>query len=185
MKKIFFQITMSTMMAATIISCQSNTKTDESASSDVTATTNTGTSPIAPIVADYLTLKNALVASNVETAAAAGEKLFATLNSVDIKSIPADRYKEYVEIADNARENAEHMKQEKDIAHLREHFASLSKDVSDLIAMFGAPQKLYEDFCPMYNNDKGGMWISETEDIKNPYFGDEMLTCGSVKKVLE
>ena len=40
------------------------------------------------------------------------------------------------------------------IDHQREHLASLSKDVSDLIALFGSSQKLYQDHCPMYNDGK-------------------------------
>jgi hypothetical protein len=36
----------------------------------------------------------------------------------------------------------------------------------------------------MYDNGKGGTWISETKEIVNPYEGTKMLNCGSVKKVL-
>jgi hypothetical protein len=34
----------------------------------------------------------------------------------------------------------------------------------------------------MYNDGKGAVWISEAKAIKNPYYGSQMLTCGSVKK---
>jgi hypothetical protein len=47
-----------------------------------------------------------------------------------------------------------------------------------------AQDKLYYDNCPMYNNGKGGNWLSETKDIQNPYLGKEMPTCGSVKEEL-
>jgi hypothetical protein len=32
----------------------------------------------------------------------------------------------------------------------------------------------------MYDQGKSGYWISETKDIKNPYYGSEMLTCGGI-----
>ena len=138
---------------------------------------------IAPIVKDYLVLKNALVADNDRAAANAGKQLFANLNKVDMKSIPANKHKEYMDIAENAKENAEHIGDNTGkIDHQREHLASLSKDVSDLIALFGTTQKLYQDYCPMYNDGKGAVWISEAKAIKNPYYGNKMLTCGSVKK---
>ncbi|WP_046756706.1 efflux RND transporter periplasmic adaptor subunit [Kordia jejudonensis] len=35
-------------------------------------------------------------------------------------------------------------------------------------------------FCPMADNDNGAYWLSNEKLIKNPYFGDVMLTCGSV-----
>lgn len=138
---------------------------------------------IAPIVKDYLALKNALVSDNDKAAANAGKQLYTTLKNVDMKAIPANKHKQYMEIAEDAQENAEHIGDNAGkIAHQREHLASLSKDVSDLIALFGTTQKLYQDYCPMYNDGKGAVWISEAKAIKNPYYGSQMLTCGSVKK---
>lgn len=138
---------------------------------------------IAPIVKDYLVLKNALVADNDRAAANAGKQLFANLNKVDMKTIPANKHKEFMDIFENAKENAEHIGDNAGkIDHQREHLASLSKDVSDLTALFGTTQKLYQDYCPMYNDGKGAVWISEAKAIKNPYYGNQMLTCGSVKK---
>jgi hypothetical protein len=34
----------------------------------------------------------------------------------------------------------------------------------------------------MYNDKKGAIWLSETKEIKNPYYGKKMLTCGNVKE---
>lgn len=138
---------------------------------------------IEPIVKDYLVLKNALVADNDKAAANAGKQLFATLSKVDMKTIAANKHKEFMDIFENAKENAEHIGDNAGkIDHQREHLASLSKDVSDLIVLFGTTQKLYQNYCPMYNDGKGAVWISEAKAIKNPYYGNQMLTCGSVKK---
>ncbi|MFC0342587.1 MULTISPECIES: DUF3347 domain-containing protein [Chryseobacterium group] len=138
---------------------------------------------IEPIVKDYLVLKNALVADNDKVAANAGKQLFTTINNVDMKSIAANKHKEFMDIAESAKENAEHIGDNAGkIDHQREHLAMLSKDVSDLIVLFGTTQKVYQDFCPMYNDGKGAVWISEAKTIKNPYYGSKMLTCGSVKK---
>ena len=41
---------------------------------------------------------------------------------------------------------------------------------------------LYHDHCPMAQDNKGAMWLSETKEIRNPYFGDKMMTCGSVER---
>ncbi|MFC0344418.1 DUF3347 domain-containing protein [Epilithonimonas hispanica] len=159
-----------------------DTSSQEAEKSDVKQTQKF---TIAPIIKDYLALKNALVADNDKTAANAGKQLFTTLKNVDMNAIPANKHKEYMEIAEDAKENAEHIGDNAGkVDHQREHFASLSKDVSDLITLFGTTQKLYQDFCPMYNDGKGAIWISEAKAIKNPYYGSQMLTCGSVKKEL-
>ena len=92
-----------------------------------------------------------------------------------------------MDLADDLKEHAEHIGANAGkIAHQREHFVMLSKDVADLIKTFGnGGQTLYKDFCPMANNGKGAIWISELKEIKNPYQGSKMLTCGSVKETLK
>jgi hypothetical protein len=61
----------------------------------------------------------------------------------------------------------------------------LSKDMYDLVKKFTAGQPIYVDDCPMYNDNKGAIWLSETKEIKNPYFGKDMNICGSVKEELK
>ncbi|RTY89848.1 DUF3347 domain-containing protein [Flavobacterium sp. GT3R68] len=137
------------------------------------------------IISDYLKLKNALTKDDTKGAASAGKVLYATFNKVKPNSIDAKLKKEYLDIADDAKEHAEHIGDNSGkIDHQREHFAMLSKDINDLIKAFGTKQKLYQDYCPMYNDNKGAIWISETKEIKNPYYGSQMLKCGSMKKEL-
>lgn len=95
--------------------------------------------------------------------------------------LSGNTHEQYMEIMESAKEHGEHIAKS-DIDHQREHFEALSADMNDLIALLGTEKTLYHDFCPMANNDKGAYWISETEDIQNPYFGSEMMNCGSVKK---
>ncbi|MGV3460273.1 MAG: DUF3347 domain-containing protein [Flavobacterium sp.] len=140
---------------------------------------------IAPIIADYLSLKNALVAGDDKAAAAAGKKLFATFGKVDVNTIGSDKQKQYREIADDAKEHAEHIGQNAgNIDHQREHLAALSEDLEDMVGLFGSPQTLYKDHCPMYNDGKGAIWLSENKAIKNPYYGSKMLGCGSVQETI-
>jgi hypothetical protein len=42
----------------------------------------------------------------------------------------------------------------------------------------------YYEFCPMAFNNSGAYWLSDNAVIRNPYFGDKMLTCGSVEEEL-
>ena len=135
------------------------------------------------VVANYLKLKNALVNDNSKEAANSGNALIATIGKVDMNSISKEQMKDYMDIAEDAKEHAEHIGSNGgDIAHQREHFVMLSKDMNDLIQLFGTSQKLDLDFCPMADDNKGAVWISETKEIKNPYFGKDMATCGSIKK---
>jgi hypothetical protein len=135
------------------------------------------------IVGDYLVLKNALVKDDSKAAANAGKALYATLNTANTTSIDAKLEKEYTDIVDDAKEHAEHIGDNSGkLDHQREHFALLSKDVNDLIQTFGTNKKLYQEYCPMYDQGKSGYWISDSKEIKNPYYGAEMLSCGRVEK---
>ncbi|MBK9327938.1 MAG: DUF3347 domain-containing protein [Sphingobacteriales bacterium] len=147
-------------------------------------TKTTGT--IKEIVGDYLQLKNAFTNDNTNNAATAGKALEAAFKAFDKSALTAEQKKIFEDIEDDAREHAEHIGANSgNIAHQREHFDLLSKDMYDLVKAFGAGQTLYKDFCPMYNDNKGAIWLSETKDIKNPYYGKAMSSCGTVKEELK
>ncbi len=142
---------------------------------------------IKEIISTYLQMKNAFAKDNTNDAATAGKSLQAAFINFDIKTLSAQQAKTFADIADDAKEHAEHIGANGGkIAHQREHFIMLSKDMADLIKIFGnGGQTLYKDFCPMANDGKGATWISETKDIKNPYLGKAMPTCGSVKETIQ
>ena len=83
-------------------------------------------------------------------------------------------------------ENAKKIADAPSMAAQRELYAVLSNDVIVLIKSSGLSSgELYVDYCPMANSDKGATWLSAAKDIKNPYFGDEMLTCGEVQETIK
>lgn len=137
------------------------------------------------ILEGYFRLKNALVKDDAETAAEASEQLLTEFNGFDMSVITDDQMKEYMEIVEDAVENAEHISENAGVIdHQREHLVALSEDMKDLIAIVGTDQKLYVDFCPMANNGDGAIWISEIEEIQNPYMGSKMLKCGKIQQEL-
>lgn len=138
---------------------------------------------IKSIVQDYLAVKNALTNSNEAAAAAASAKIVTAINGFDKSLLKAEQKKVYDDIEDDLKEHAEHVAMNK-IDHQREHFSMMSIDVYDLAKAFGGGMVLYNDHCPMYDNNKGAMWLSETKEITNPYFGEKMMTCGVVKEMI-
>ena len=142
--------------------------------------------PVNDVVSAYLELKNALTNDNSKDAAAAGSEVQNALLKADLASLSADQKKVFVDVKDDAIEHAEHIAANaNNIEHQREHFETLSKDLYDMVKVFGTAQTLYQTHCPMYNNNKGANWLSETKEIKNPYFGSKMSTCGEVKEEIK
>ena len=169
---------------------QQATATDEKEVKAIAVTyTNVDTKAAAvikEIVDHYLHIKNALANDNGNEAANGAKAMGKVIRGLDKSLLTADQKKEYDIIEENLVEHAEHIGKNGDnIKHQREHFLMMSENVYDLAKAFGAGRALYHDHCPMYNENKGGaMWLSETKEVKNPYFGAEMPTCGTVEEVI-
>ena len=190
MKNIFFVIAIG---AITLSACnsssnnkprQSNKMNDSSKESSVQKVSAL-TSPVNGLLQIYLQMKNAFVNDDDKGAAKAGNEMLKALNDFDKSSLKEEERKSFEDISDDAKEHAEHIGMNAgNIKHQREHFDMLSKDMYDLVKKFAAGEKIYVDYCPMYNDNKGATWLSETKEIKNPYLGKEMDTCGTVKEEL-
>ncbi|WEK35922.1 MAG: DUF3347 domain-containing protein [Candidatus Pseudobacter hemicellulosilyticus] len=69
-----------------------------------------------------------------------------------------------------------------DLEAQRVAYSALSNELISLVKKSGLNSgQLYVDYCPMALNDKGGYWLSTVKEIRNPYFGDKMMSCGEVK----
>ena len=138
---------------------------------------------ITDLIDDYLALKTALVQDDSKAAANAGQKLAEAASSIDLNTFEASKQSEIKEILEVVKEHGEHIAKS-EIAHQREHFEGMAKDFMDLLAITGTDRTLYQQYCPMYDKGKGGSWLSDSQEIKNPLFGSKMLTCGSVKETI-
>lgn len=157
--------------------------TDEASIESVNFTHN---QVVQPIINFYLLLKDSLASDDSKGAAAASENLLVEINIIKINSLPKSKQAEFKSITKNMINNAQEIEtNSENISKQREHFALLSNDIGRLVDLLGTPQTLYKDFCPMYNNGKGATWFSETEEIKNPFYGKEMYSCGIVKEVVK
>lgn len=183
-------IKLSTIAAIAIFfsSCgtkESNETTAEHHQETAATTSSSTPSPINPLVQHYIHLKNALVSDNLQEAKAGAKGIIDAVNSIDTTSFSPEQKNIWKKEIAIVKENAQHVTEAPEVSHQREHLGPLSSAMHNLIQTFGGGKTLYYDFCPMANDNKGGYWLSETEEIKNPYFGDEMLSCGQVKETLK
>ncbi len=138
------------------------------------------------IVNGYLKIKNALANDNTKDATAAANNFIKAVTATNVSKIDSKLLTKYLNSTDDAKKQAELIaKNDGKIDQQRMYFAVLSKDISNLVATFGANQKLYHDYCPMYNEGKSGYWLSEIKEIRNPYYGSEMLECGGMIKEIK
>lgn len=183
-------------MIATVLSACSNnnnnTKEESKAIEPATTSAPSGVTEskqpasVDEVVTAYLHLKNALTNDNGKEAAQAGKFLHEALLKLDSTSFAAEQKKVFDDVKEDIKEHAEHISANGEkIAHQREHFDMLSSDMYDLVKSVKPTQALYKDHCPMFNDNKGAIWLSEVKDIKNPYYGKKMLTCGEQQEEIK
>lgn len=129
----------------------------------------------------YLSVKEALTNDDRQAASKAGTQLADNTSSFDVSSFTDEQQKDLKEIMEVIREHGEHIAKS-EIEHQREHFEMLAKDIKDLVIIAGSDRTLYQQYCPMYNDNKGGTWLSASKEVKNPLFGSKMLKCGKVQQ---
>ena len=123
----------------------------------------------------YIGIKNALVAGNANTASLKAGEFVKSINSIDTKIISEPTRSALLKDAAYIFEN-------KDIKSQREHFGSFSSNMYSLakaVKLTGNP--VYYAYCPM----KKAYWLSSDAAIKNPYYGNAMLTCGKVQEIIK
>jgi len=125
----------------------------------------------AMMITHYLSIKDALVADDAEKSAQMAKTILPMLE------------KDQDETLKIIYANMKAISLTKDLAKQRKHFYPLSEAVYAVMKT-SKPLSvtLYKQYCPMAFEDTGAWWLSEEEEIMNPYFGDEMLHCGMVQE---
>jgi len=139
-------------------------------------------SNIDKITAAYFSVKDALAAGNGAAAQNDAKQLFAALSVQPDKGLNAAQQKSLNTYLDKLKFDSRHISETSAIDHQREHFANLSKNMYEVLKSVKTNTKpIYMQYCPM----KKAYWLSESAQIKNPYYNDKMMTtCGSTKATL-
>ena len=137
-------------------------------------------------VNNYLTIKDALTKDNASKAQNSIKKTLNSLQKIDMNLVKGANHKTWMQSSKSIKENFQKFAKTNDLKAQRIIFIDLSKNILETVQIFGIEmpndKKLYSEFCPMADDNKGAYWLSSEKEIKNPFFGQQMLTCGSVKE---
>jgi len=150
------------------------------------------------VVTTYLSIKDAFVTADTATVKKNTMMLVSLLDSIPVSELNNDsaNVSEVAKatIAD-IRANAVSLLSQADITEMRQDFRMMTEMMYP--AFFNTinyeGQKLYLQHCPMaFGEDKGADWISNSEEIINPYLGKNhpeykgsMLHCGEIKDTIK
>ena len=141
------------------------------------------TEQLTDFVNQYFELNKSLVQSDFIMTQSNAKKLEISLNKIDKKLLDEEAYNAWLEQFSTLKKQIGQLQTAKDIEKQREIFSDLSNQIIEIAETFGLKiETVYVAYCPMALDDKGAFWLSEKEEINNPYFGDKMLRCGELKK---
>lgn len=134
----------------------------------------TSQSKLPLLLSSYYGIKDALVAGNSSKAAISAGEFVKIANGIDYKILTEGNIHALLKDAGGISETTDLKKQ-------REQFARLSSNMITL-AKFLKPGTVpaYEIYCPM----KKASWLSNSKTVRNPYYGNAMLSCGNVVETI-
>tara|TARA_R110001583_G_scaffold158611_1_gene310522 strand:- start:6469 stop:6993 length:525 start_codon:yes stop_codon:yes gene_type:complete len=125
---------------------------------------------LADVYEHYEHIKNDLVGSNSGDAQKGAEMLINAL--------------EKIEVSEAAFTASQRIANSYELKVQRKAFSQLSNEMEGILREHVKSGKIYKDFCPMAFGN-GAHWLSSIEDIRNPYYGANMINCGKVVEVIE
>jgi len=134
---------------------------------------------------DYILMKDAFVASDTREVRKTADKVKSSLQGIDMGLLEGDAHMVWMEYVDNLDAEITLISSNTDISAQRVSFASFNDAFYASLKAFGLHHgTVYYQYCPMANGDKGAFWLSDVEEINNPYFGEDMLRCGETRETL-
>ena len=140
---------------------------------------------IKEVFTNYFQLKDALVESSQVDILNYSGALYRTIKNVEMKSLNNKVHMLWMKKMRALESDASKIANEKDIAKQRKTFIELSKNMYVLAKVANQERPIYYQHCPMANDGKGANWLSLQKEVNNPYYGAQMLHCGSVEETIK
>jgi len=170
--KTLVRTTLILLATATFISCKNESKKNSEKSS------STNQSQISTELAfndesakaqfqHYIHIKTALVNANIDEAKSGAKMLIKNTDDANLKGMLTK------------------ISEASDIETQRAAFSDVTEQMNSIVIEALSSGEVYKQFCPMAFNNQGGYWLSTEKEIRNPYYGDKMLTCGRVTETIK
>lgn len=141
---------------------------------------------LAPLFDEYLKIKNALVEDDFDKSKQIAATLSNNLSKINMGVFTGEAHNVWMKHSTTMEKALKSINKAENIGEVRKHFQTLSNQLVMLAVTFGPfDNPLYIQHCPMVNDNKGADWISNNKQIRNPYFGESMIGCGSITKEIK
>lgn len=133
----------------------------------------------------YASLKDAFVASDAAKVKQEATVTLGALEKVDMKLVSGAAHHDWMTYSEGMQKSLKEISESSDLNAQRTAFSNLSNELYKTIKAFGlSGETAYYEYCPMAFDNKGAYWLAKEDKVRNPYFGEEMLNCGTVEEEL-
>ncbi|GAB5551758.1 MAG: hypothetical protein Sapg2KO_13490 [Saprospiraceae bacterium] len=137
------------------------------------------------VLETYLLLKESFVSTDSIEAARRASEFQSALKNVPQNLLKGEAQDYWMEQEAALVAHAEKITELAEVADQRLEFGFLSQVMIRILKVFGVAENTYYiQYCPMAFDNEGADWISAQKEIRNPYFGDLMLKCGTVEGII-
>jgi copper chaperone CopZ len=163
------------------VEIQAELKNEVAIENTSTVSVNQETNQLQSVFDNYFLLKDALVKTDGKTASEKSTALLSSIAAVKMETLKVEEHMAWMKVFKDLIANTKSVSETQDVEKQRDVFNSLSQEVYELIKVSKPKEVVYYQYCPM----KKMNWLSKENTIKNPYYGYQMLSCGSVVETIK
>jgi len=138
------------------------------------------------VVQSYFGIGRSLADDQLTAATEAYKRTLETFENIDAGALSEEPLADWNALADPLKAALLKGSAAPDIDQSRQAFHQLSQALAKAIQRFGlaGTNPVYVLYCPMAFDNTGARWLQDSKEVLNPYFGEMMLTCGSVEDMI-
>lgn len=128
-----------------------------------------------PVLASYLKIATALAADSTNGVTPASEAIAKQAAKLDAESLTGEHAAHHKDLPAKLRKAAQALSKAATLEEARKSFKQLSMPMAMWVTM-SKPKHVHVLYCSMAK----ASWVQKHGDVRNPYFGSKMSTCGEV-----
>lgn len=142
-------------------------------------------SPMEAIFENYFDLKDELVKSDAKSTSEKAKRLMNVINMVKMQELKSDVHTVWMKVMNDLKSDTDKIANATNIEKQRASFITLSENMYQLMKVSKIETPIYFQHCPMANDGKGANWLSKENQVKNPYYGSKMMSCGKTIETIK
>lgn len=141
---------------------------------------------LVPLIDAYFQIQSALARDQYEETRQQIRSLLDELNSFSADDLSESNLNRWSRVKEVLKESAETINNTGEPGKIREEYRALSEALYQFLQTAGPipDRDIHVFHCPMAFDEEGATWLQSEDSLTNPYFEDQMKSCGDKRGVI-